>query len=301
MLLGALVGATAIGKTQLSLEVAQKLDAEIIVMDSRQVYQGFRIGTAQPTEVERNAIPHHLVDFLAPTEIYSAGAFLRDVQYLNDNNPTKRFILVGGTGLYLNAITEGLATLPSPDPQLRVELQKQENEKTGANLHRLSLLDPDALNIIDINNPLRVSRALEVSIQLGQPWSKAILDRTPYQPSLPVIWLSRSKEDLNHRIHARVIQMFQTGWIEEVRSLLTIYKETCPAMLSLGYREIAQICAGNGFFQDSVEQIVRQTQQYAKRQTTWFRNSVEKKEEILVENGEKIEISMVLNFFQKSL
>lgn len=301
MLLGALVGATAIGKTSLSLEIAQKLDAEIIVMDSRQVYQGFRIGTAQPTDVERHSVQHHLVDFLAPTETYSAGAFLRDVQSLNERTPAKRFLLVGGTGLYLNSITEGLAELPQPDPQLRVELQNQEQITPGSNLQRLATLDPDALNIIDVNNPLRVSRALEVSIQLGKPWSKAIAMRSPYQPNLPVVWLNRSKEDLNRRIEERIVQMFQAGWVEEVKSLLDIYGVECPAMLSLGYREIAQKCMLEGSLQGVMEEIAYLTQQYAKRQATWFRNSVKRKHEVFAENGEIHEISRVLNFFQKSL
>jgi len=300
MLLGAIIGATGVGKTSLAIRVAAELGAEIISVDSRQIYQGFRVGTAQPTAEERALVRHHLVDFCSPEEHYSAAQFVRDVHALLAEHPEKDFLLVGGTGLYLNALTDGLSDLPASDPVLRLRLEHILERRGLPFLYRwLCAKDPAAREIMDGQNSHRIQRALEISIQTKLPWSVALQRKSVEPMRFPILWVDRDREELYRRIDARVVQMFVDGWLQEIAALCIQVSKDCPAMQGLGYQEIASHLRGELSLADCLTQIQQKTRNYAKRQLTWFRNKVTCDRYICTESGKIDEISALKNIFKK--
>jgi tRNA dimethylallyltransferase len=281
MIVQAVVGATGSGKTAFALRHARELGAEIISMDSRQVFAGFRIGTAQPTEEERAQVPHHLVDFLPPTESFSAGRFARCVKDILAQNPEKKFLLVGGTGLYLRALTEGLSDIPPAPPGWREEVLAPLLARGPDALFRAALeADPKIEGKLQKTDTQRLSRVLEVRAA-GRVWSDTWGERVGGIGIVPVLWLDPPRAELYARIDARVERMFAQGWEAEARALAKTVPMDAPAWLSLGYREIVE-----GGSRESVRALVAQkTRQYAKRQLTWFRGQ-------LPENTERINTPM---------
>lgn len=274
-ILFALVGATGIGKSNLSMELADHYGAEIIGVDSRQIYKGFSIGTAQPSEKCLQRVKHHLVNFWSPMEIFSAGEFCRQVKKLVAENPQKNFILVGGTGLYLQSLMLGLPSIPEIPEFVRNDLE-QVREKDGLqSLYEMACkADPEAMANVEPNNVQRILRILEVFRTTNVKLSELQKKREGGIGSLPIFWLQRDRDVLYKRINERVDQMIRDGWIDEVELLSRTVPLDGPAWQSLGYRELLQAKTESDV--DSVvEEVKKKTRNYAKRQLTWFRWQVE--------------------------
>lgn len=267
----ALIGATGIGKSRLSLDLASHYHAELIGMDSRQIYKGFAIGTAQPSRADLESVKHHLVDFLPPEQVYSAGAFCASVKKLVAENPEQNYILVGGTGLYLQSLMLGLPKIPKIREGLREDLEREAGEGGLARLYeRAREVDPESIAKIEPENTMRIVRVLEVWESTGRKLSDWQKEREGGMGEIPAFWLNRSRENLYARIDARVDQMMADGWMDEVRSLAKTVPLDAPAWQSLGYREL--LAAGSASDVARVlDDVKRKTRNYAKRQLTWFR------------------------------
>ena len=267
----ALVGATGVGKSRLSLELAERFDAEIIGVDSRQIYKGFAIGTAQPSREDMACVKHHQVDFLDPRMAYSAGDFCASVNKLLSENPDRNYILVGGTGLYLQSLMLGLPQIPKIDESVRKSFEENAAKFGNISLYEeAKKTDPEAMEKVEVNNIQRIIRILEVFQLTGRKLSDWQKERVGGIGMVPVFWLNRSRENLYARIDARVDQMMADGWLDEIKNLAKTVPLDAPAWQSLGYREL--LCAKDGTqVQNVLEEVKRKTRNYAKRQLTWFR------------------------------
>ena len=302
MLIGAIVGATGVGKTEVAIEVAKMLGAELICMDSRQVHAGMAIGTAQPTLQQQAHVKHHLVGFLPPSESYSAARFSTDVARILAEHPNTRFLLVGGTGLYLQVLCEGLSELPPSDPILRERLEVVAKRRGMPFLYRwMSQIDPGAILHLRPNDSHRILRVLEAWLLSGQRWSESLGDRRGGIGPVPTLWLDRERSELYGRIDERVTQMIEAGWLDEVAVLCTQVSLASPGMLSLGYQELGRVHRGELDLAGALSEIRQKTRNYAKRQLTWFRNKTHVGLKIEVQSGEIDSISMIQEFFQKNL
>lgn len=272
-----LCGPTAVGKTRLAIELAKIYNTEIISADSRQIYKALNIGTAAPTSEERTAVPHHFVAFRHITENYNAFAFEVDVLrflegYFRNNQVA---LMVGGSGLYIKAVCQGIDHLPDPDVSLRQSLKDTLKTKGLEILtKRLHELDPDYYKIVDRNNPNRILRALEVCIQTGVPYSTLRTNtRKKRDFSIVKIGLELPRDVLVERIHKRVDRMMDDGLLEEVKSLMS-YKSN-NALNTVGYKELFHYLDGKTTLNQAREKIKTNTRRYAKRQMTWFRKDPE--------------------------
>lgn len=271
-----IAGPTAAGKTAAGIGLAQRLGAEIISADSRQVYKYLDIGTAKPTAAERARVPHHLVDFLDPDEPYSAADYAADARAAMDDldSQGKRYIVVGGSGLYLRALIEGLAAIPPADQAIREELAAFVAAHGKAALHqRLQEVDPSTAARLKANDTVRIVRALEVYHLTGKPISRwhhneRVKDGRTYR----LVVLDVGRDDLYARIERRVDAMIEQGLVAEVRGILDRgYAPSLNSLRTVGYREIIAHLAGEYGFDQAVELIKRNTRNFAKRQLTWFR------------------------------
>lgn len=274
-ILFALAGATGIGKSELSLRLAESFNAEIIGVDSRQVYRGFCIGTAQPETASLQRVKHHLVDFLDPMETFSAGAFCRLVKELLAENPHKNFIMVGGTGLYLQSLMLGLPKIPAVPEGIRAELENFTQENGAGCLYKMAMeVDPELAQGVEPNNVKRLIRIVEVFKATGRKLSDFQKVREGGIGNMSVFWLQRERDALYRRIDARVDQMLKDGWLEEIRELAKMVPLSAPAWQSLGYRELLQ-AKNDSEMALVVEEVKKKTRNYAKRQLTWFRGQME--------------------------
>ncbi len=269
-----LLGATATGKTGLALDIARALDGEIIGADSRQIYRYMDIGTAKPTIEQQAAIPHHLIDVVDPDEPMALADYQRGVHaaasaiYARGRLP----LLVGGTGQYLTAVVDGW-TIPEvpPNPALREELERFARLNGAQALHdRLRSVDPAAAEKIHPNNIRRTVRALEVSIESGQPIS--VLQRKQQPPyAVRQYGLRMERELLYTRADLRLEQMVADGFVDEVRRLLDMgYARTLPSLSALGYREIARHLLDGESLAAMLETTRVATHDFIRRQETWF-------------------------------
>jgi len=271
----ALVGATGIGKSELSLRLAEHYDAEIIGVDSRQIYKGFCIGTAQPDAASLVRVKHHLVDFLDPMSSFSAGGFCNKVKELLTLNPKRNYILVGGTGLYLQSLMLGLPQIPAVPEEVRLELENLAAREGADSLYKMAMAaDPELVQNVEPNNVHRLVRIVEVFKATGCRLSEFQKDREGGIGKLPIFWLQRERDALYRRIDSRVDQMIQDGWVDEVNELAKDVPLTAPAWQSLGYRELLQVKTP-AEMDEVVEDVKKKTRNYAKRQLTWFRWQVE--------------------------
>lgn len=271
----ALVGATGIGKSELSLRLAEHYDAEIIGVDSRQIYKGFCIGTAQPDAASLVRVKHHLVDFLDPMESFSAGGFCNKVKELLSANPEQNYILVGGTGLYLQSLMLGLPQIPAVPEEVRLELENLAAREGADSLYKMAMAaDPELVRNVEPNNVHRLVRIVEVFKATGRRLSEFQKDREGGIGKLPIFWLQRERDALYKRIDSRVDQMIQDGWVDEVNVLAKDVPLSAPAWQSLGYRELLQV-KSSAEMDEVVEEVKKKTRNYAKRQLTWFRWQVE--------------------------
>ncbi len=273
----AVIGPTAVGKTALSLDLAESLDAEIISVDSRQVYRHLDIGTAKATPDERRRVPHHLIDVAEPTERFSASRFVELARVALEDilKRNKTALLVGGTPFYFRALLSGTLTggLPS-DPAIRAALEGSLRQEGKESLHRrLVQIDPLTASRIHPNDAVRIVRALEIHTLTGQPPSEAFRTREPlvFPAEVLYIGLSRPREELRERIAARARGQMDQGFLEEVASLLTRgVDERYPSMQGLGYRELVAFLRGKTSLENAVEGYIRATCAFARRQMTWF-------------------------------
>lgn len=271
----ALVGATGIGKSELSLRLAEHYDAEIIGVDSRQIYRGFRIGTAQPSLASLGRVRHHLVGFLDPQQSFSAGGFCNKVKELLALNPEQNYILVGGTGLYLQSLMLGLPQIPAVPEEVRLELENLAAREGADSLYKMAMAaDPELVRNVEPNNVHRLVRIVEVFKATGRRLSEFQKEREGGIGLLPIFWLQRERDALYRRIDSRVDQMIQDGWVDEVNVLAKDVPLSAPAWQSLGYRELLQVKTP-AEMAEVVEEVKKKTRNYAKRQLTWFRWQVE--------------------------
>jgi len=271
----ALVGATGIGKSELSLRLAEHYDAEIIGVDSRQIYKGFCIGTAQPDAASLGRVRHHLVDFLDPMSSFSAGGFCNKVKELLSANPERNYILVGGTGLYLQSLMLGLPQIPAVPEEVRLELENLAAREGADSLYKMAMAaDPELVQNVEPNNVHRLVRIVEVFKATGRRLSEFQKDREGGIGKLPIFWLQRERDALYKRIDSRVDQMILDGWVDEVNVLAKDVPLSAPAWQSLGYRELLQVKTP-AEMDEVVEEVKKKTRNYAKRQLTWFRWQVE--------------------------
>lgn len=273
----AVVGATATGKSEAAIEVALEVGGEVVNADALQVYRGLEVGTAKPTAAHREAVPHHLVDVLEPTEPFSAGEFARRARaVIDDIRKRDRLpIVVGGSGLYLRALFEGLAALPATDPCVRAALRARlEREGLEALGRELARVDAESRERIAPGDPQRTLRALEVWHQTGLPLSWWRRRSGEGRPAWRVVkaGLTMDRALLYDRIDLRVRAMIERGWVDEVRGLLASgLSASVPAFQAIGYRQLVAHLEGRGPLCDAVTEIANATRRYAKRQETWFR------------------------------
>jgi len=267
------LGSTAVGKTQLSLEIAQKLDAEIINADSMQLYRGMDIGTAKILLNERAGIVHHMLDVLDVTESANVSDYQSQTRALiaDIHARGKRVVMVGGTGLFIKAVLEDM-NFPPSDPIIRGRLETEEMQLgTPAMFAKLSALAPHAAQFLEPNNTRRVLRALEVIEITGQP-PITTLDSLPQIVPSVRVGLTRDREENYERINRRVQLMLEHGLIAEVQSLiLKGLRQGVTAQKALGYAQVLEMIDGE-FEQDELsERIMIATRRYSRRQESWFR------------------------------
>jgi len=277
----AIVGPTASGKTALSIEVARRLDGEIVSMDSRQVYRQMDIGTAKASAAERGAVPHHGLDLVEPDRRYSAGRFARDARgWIDDIRARGRVpIMVGGTGFFLRALTEPLFREPALPARARSDLEAYlADVPDKEQLRWLRRLDPQGAERLGRGGgSQRRKRALEVALLTGRPlgwWHEHAPAGEPAVPLL-VFVVRIPREEMDRRIDQRVGRMLEQGLVQEVQSLLARgYDRDDPGMSGVGYREVIDHLRGDCTFEEAADRIRRATRQYARRQLTWNRNQL---------------------------
>jgi tRNA dimethylallyltransferase len=267
-----LLGPTGVGKTAVSIEIALRYNCEIISADSRQFYREMSIGTAVPDESQLKAIPHHFIRFLSVKDNYSSNLFERDVLKLlpalfSSNNIV---IMSGGSGMYIDAVCEGIDDIPDADPGLRQKLiDKYNNEGIEALRISLRLLDPEYYAKVDLKNYKRIIRALEVCESAGRPYSSFLKSEKRIRDfEIIKIGLERPRSELYKRIDDRVDGMIEAG-LEDEANLLYNYRNL-NALKSVGYREFFDVVDGKITREKAIELIKRNSRRYAKRQITWW-------------------------------
>lgn len=269
------IGPTAIGKTALAIELAQHFQCEIISCDSRQFFKEMTLGTAVPSTAELEAVPHHFIQHISIEDSYSVGDFERDAIALLDQLFEKNSVqvMVGGSGLYVNAILEGLDEFPDIDPRIREELNQALEEKGLPYLQaQLKELDPVHYEKVALDNPQRVTRALEVSIGTGQPYSSFLAKKKVQRNFVPIVLgLEAPREKMYERINTRVDLMLEAGLLDEVKALIP--NQELNALQTVGYRELFRYFDGEGTLEEAVEEIKKNTRRFAKRQITWFKRT----------------------------
>lgn len=266
------------GKTAVGIALAQRLGGEIVSADSRQIYRYLTIGTAQPTPEERAAVPHHCVDFVEPNRVYTVAEFKADAERALDDilQRGKQPLVVGGTGLYIKALVDGLTfTQVAGDEALRRELEREAEEQGNAALHaRLAAVDPETAVRLHVNDRKRIVRALEVYLLTGKPLSywHTQAGREPPRYEFRQFGLAMPREALYARINDRVKKMLAVGWVDEVRNFLARgYDPASLAWESLGYRYLLAYLRGEVDLTTAIALTQRDTRRFAKRQLTWFR------------------------------
>lgn len=271
-------GPTASGKTKLGIEVANKINGEIISCDSMQIYKDMNIGTAKPTKLEMSQAKHYLVDFVSPTERYSVAEYKKDAEKVIEKilEEGKTPIIVGGTGLYLNSLIYGI-DYPNIETDLkyREELENKVNEEGLENLYNeAKKIDPEAIEKISPNDKKRILRILEIYHQTGKNKTEIEAEsrKNGVKYDYRIFVLNMDREKLYERINKRVDIMIEQGLIEEVKSLVKKYTEFPTAMQGLGYKEMVEYLDNKITKEEAIEKIKMESRRYAKRQITWFKS-----------------------------
>jgi tRNA dimethylallyltransferase len=275
-LLIVILGPTGSGKTALSLELATRFHGEIVNCDSVAMYREFHIGTAKPSAGEQARAPHHLLDVIEPTSFTTAGEYARDARkVLHEIQQRSALpIIVGGTGLYLRALLDGLFPGPERSEELRERLRQRAQEKGSRQLHRiLQRMDTQAASRIHANDVPKMIRAIEVCLAAKQPMSEQWkAGREPLTGfDILRIGLDPNRAELYRRIHERVLAMFDAGLVEETQLLLEKYGDAARPLSSIGYKQVVQLLKGEIDREVAVDAVQQVHRNYAKRQMTWFR------------------------------
>ncbi|MDT8415759.1 MAG: tRNA (adenosine(37)-N6)-dimethylallyltransferase MiaA [Flavobacteriaceae bacterium] len=267
------IGPTASGKTAMAIQLAKYFDAEIVSADSRQFFKEIPIGTAAPTPLELAAAPHHFIRNLSLEDTYTVGHYEADALARIDTLFKKNsfVFLTGGSGLYIDAVLNGLDKFPPTNPEVREKLKRLLDTEGIETLQKtLQVADPEYYQKVDTKNPQRMMRALEVCLSTGKPYS-SFLNKTAQKRNFTpvIIGLNTDRKKLYQRINQRVDHMLDSGLEAEVKGLMH-YRE-CNALQTVGYREWFDYFDGNVSYEEVVESIKQNTRRYAKRQLTWFR------------------------------
>ena len=273
-----IIGPTAIGKTAIAIELAKQVNGEVIGLDSRQIYFGMEIGTAQPIISEMQGIRHHLIGIRSPDKVVAAGEYAKLVNavIVDIHQRNHEPIICGGAGLYYRALREGIFEESITDPTIRIKLEKEYDENPQQLLDHLHTIDPEYAKIVHINNKKRLARALEIYNITGKTPSKHFAEQKKINSSelnLFSILLTLDKESLFERICKRTDQMLENGLTDEVKTLLSKYdiKDVHP-LDSIGYKQVISYLNGDLSYQEMTEDINIRTRQYVKKQRTWFQN-----------------------------
>jgi tRNA dimethylallyltransferase len=272
-----IIGPTAVGKTELAIQLAERLNGEIVSADSRLFYRGMDIGTAKPTPEEQARVRHHLIDIANPDEVLSLAVFQHEAHQVIEDIHIRNKIpfLVGGTGQYIRAVTEGWKPPEvEPDERLRRELERLKEENGIYWLHeRLKKLDPVASEKIDPRNYRRTIRALEVILTTGRRFSEQ-RGQSESPNHLITVGLTRPRPELYERVDQRIDAMFANGFLEEVKTLLAKgYSPSLPTMSAIGYRECVRVVKGESSEEQAKAEIRRATRIFVRRQANWFKES----------------------------
>jgi tRNA dimethylallyltransferase len=279
MLAAVLCGATATGKSALALRLAEANGFEILSADSRQMYKGLEVGTGAPTAAEKARVPHHLVGVLDPARAFSPREYPSHAHRILDARPEARFLLVGGTGLYLKELLfpSPFDRGPTPEP-IRQQVQERIRAEGLPRMHaELLRLDPEGAAGIHPNDAYRIAKRCENLLLTGESYTRLTgpLTPDPRFAGAPVLWLDTDREALYVRIDARVEAMVQNGWLDETRRLMQDPAwRTLPAFSSLGYAAMTDVAEGKLDLKTAVASIQKQTRNYAKRQRTFFRHQI---------------------------
>ncbi len=272
-----IVGPTAIGKTDLAITLAKALQTEIISCDSRQFFKELKIGTAPPDEQDLDEVPHHFIHHLSIFDSYSVGDFERDALQKIDELFVKNdtVVMVGGSGLYEKAVTEGLDDFPEVDSSIRENLNALfEKEGIQPLQDQLKTLDPIFFGEIDRQNHKRLIRSLEICIGTGKPYSSFRTNQTKKRSFKTIkIGLNIDREDLYHRINTRVDRMMEKGLLEEAKQFYS--HQDLNALQTVGYREFFTFFDGTGNLNFAIEDVKKNTRRFAKRQLTWFKKDAQ--------------------------
>ncbi len=275
-----LTGPTASGKTALSIALAQALGGEVVSADSMQIYKGMDIGTAKPTMEERQGVPHYMMDMVEPSENYSVAAYVQDATTIIEDIASRGKVplVVGGTGLYIDALIRGSAFAPAPqDGALRQELEQRICQYGGqVLLEELAKVDPETAQRLFPNDHKRIVRGLEIFQLTGK--TKSQFDReskevVPHFDACMVGLQFLEREDLRQRIYRRVDLMMELGLMAEVESFFHLPQD-CTAMQAIGYKELRGVLTGEDSLDEAVALLKLRSRQYAKRQLTWLRNKI---------------------------
>ena len=281
-LLVAILGPTGSGKTELSIVLAEHFQGEIVNCDSVAIYREFVIGTAKPTAAEQSRAPHHLFDAVDPTAYTTAGEYARRARALVKEISSRGAlpIVVGGTGLYLSALLEGLFAGPERSEALREKLRERVAKKGSQHLHKiLKRLDPSAAKKIHANDTPKLIRAIEVCLAARRPMSEQWQEGRDALQGFRIlrIGLDPARAELYARINQRVVKMFEQGLVEETKRLLTEYGEAARPLSSIGYSQVLQLLKGKLPEAETIAAVQQAHRNYAKRQMTWFRREPEVK------------------------
>lgn len=272
MTLFVLLGPTAVGKTELALQVAETLGSPILNCDSRQIYRGMEIGTAAPTAEQQQRVKHYFVGTHEIGSYYSAAQYEQDVLSLIEElaGCHQSLLLTGGSMMYLDAVCNGIDDIPSVDVEVRETLRKRLSDgEINEMRNELRVLDPDYYHAADTRNPKRVVHALEVCYTTGRPYSSFLTKERKQRPfSIFKIGLRRERQELFTRINKRVDAMMEEGMLDEARRLYPLRQEN--ALNTVGYKELFRYLDGEWELPFAIEKIKRNTREYAKKQMTWF-------------------------------
>ena len=266
-------GPTGVGKSAFAVEFAKKVDGEIISVDSMQLHKYMDVGTAKIKEKEKKNVPHHMIDIIEPDEEFDAEKFRKSALKIIEEIITrgKRPILVGGSGLYVEAMRYGIFEGPSKNEVVRSSLLNIEKASPGALRNLLKEVDPNAYSKINENDLVRTIRALEVYILSGKPISQ-LWDKRKADDRFVIFVLNLNRKLLYDRINKRVEKMFEDGLVEEVQKLLNMgFSKDLPSMKAIGYKEVVKYLEGKMSYEECKEEIKKQSRRFAKRQLTWFR------------------------------
>jgi tRNA dimethylallyltransferase len=272
-----IAGPTGVGKTKTGIRVAQHFNTEIISADSRQIFMETKIGTAVPSNEELSLAKHHLIQTRHITEYYNAWMFEQDALVIADEifKTHDVALLVGGSGLYIDAVCNGIDEIPDIEPELRAKVNEQYlNEGIESLRQTLKFLDPDYYEIVDIQNPVRLKRAIEICIQAGKPYSQLRKEQSRERPFRIIkLALNLPREELYERINRRVDEMVAAGLEDEVRSLIP--QKECMALKTVGYREFFDYFDNLTSKEEAIEKIKQNTRKYAKKQISWLKRDAD--------------------------